>query len=43
MEARRDPPETLTLTPLPDGSWRDLSVDIMGQLPSGHELVVEVD
>ena len=43
MVARPDPPEPLKPTPLPDGPWRDLAVDLMGPLPSGHHLLVVVD
>lgn len=41
--ARPDPPEPLRPTPLPDGPWRDVAVDILGPLPSGHSILVVVD
>ena len=43
LVARPDPPEPLKPTPLPQGPWEDLAVDIMGPLPSGHYLLVVVD
>ena len=43
LVARSDPPEPLKPTPLLPGPWEDLAVDIMGQLPSGHYMLVVVD
>ena len=43
MVARPDPSEPLKPTPLPDGPWRDLAVDLMGPLSPGHHLLVVVD
>ena len=43
MVTRPIPPEPLKPTPLPDGPWGDLAVDLMGPLPSGHHLLVVVD
>ena len=43
LVARQDPPEPLKPTPLPEGPWLDLAVDLMGPLPSGHSLLVVVD
>ena len=43
LVARPDPPEPICSTTLPDGSWQDLAVDLMGPLPSGHSLLVIVD
>ena len=43
LVARPDPPEPIRSTPLPDGPWQDLAVDLMGPLPSGHSLLVIVD
>ena len=43
LVARPDPPEPLKPTPLPQGPWEDLAVDLMGPLPSGHYLLVVVD
>ncbi|KAK7105707.1 hypothetical protein V1264_012941 [Littorina saxatilis] len=36
-------PEPMTRTKFPDGPWEDLSLDILGPLPTGHNLVVIVD
>ncbi|KAJ8407409.1 hypothetical protein AAFF_G00279830 [Aldrovandia affinis] len=41
--SRPDPPELLRPTPLPDGPWRDLAVDLLGPLPSNHSILVVVD
>lgn len=41
--AKPDPPEPLRPTPLPDGPWRDVAVDILGPLPSNHSILVVVD
>ncbi|KAJ8363309.1 hypothetical protein SKAU_G00121400 [Synaphobranchus kaupii] len=41
--ARPDPPEPLRPTPLPDGPWRDVAVDLLGPLPSNHSILVVVD
>ena len=30
-------------TPLPDGPWQDLAVDLMGPVPSGHSVLAVVD
>ena len=43
LVARPDPPEPLQPTPLPQGPWQDLTIDLMGPLPSGHYLLVVVD
>ena len=43
LTARVDPPEPLKTTPLPDGPWVDVAVDLMGPLPSGENLLVVVD
>jgi hypothetical protein len=43
LVSRPDHPEPLVPTQLPDGPWRDLAVDLMGPLPSGHSLLVVVD
>ena len=31
------------MSDMPDGAWRNLSMDFLGQLPSGEELMVLVD
>lgn len=41
--AKPDPPEPLRPTPLPDGPWRDVAVDLLGPLPSNHSILVVVD
>ncbi|KAJ8375480.1 hypothetical protein SKAU_G00060600 [Synaphobranchus kaupii] len=41
--ARPDPPEPLRPTPLPDGPWRDVALDLLGPLPSNHSILVVVD
>ncbi|KAJ8366663.1 hypothetical protein AAFF_G00345590 [Aldrovandia affinis] len=41
--SRPDPPELLRPTPLPDGPWRDLAVDLLGPPPSNHSILVVVD
>ena len=43
LVARPDPPEPIWSTALRDGPWKDLAVDLMGPLPSGHSLLVIVD
>ena len=43
LVGRPDPPEPLKPTPLPEGPWQDLAVDLMGPFPSGHSLLVMVD
>ena len=43
LVARPEPPEPVTPTQLPEGPWRDVAVDLMGPLPSGHSLLVVVD
>ena len=43
LVARPEPPEPVTPTQLPEGPWRDVAVDLMGPLPSGHSLLVIVD
>ena len=43
MVARSDPSEPLKPTPLPDEPRRDLTVDLIGSLPSGYHLLVVVD
>lgn len=41
--ARPDPPEPLRTTPLPDGLWQDVAIDLLGPLPSNHSILVVVD
>lgn len=41
--ARPDPPEPLRTTPLPDGPWQDVAIDLLGPLPSNHSILVVVD
>lgn len=36
ITSRPDAPEPLRPTPLPDGLWQDLAVDLLGPLPSKH-------
>ena len=43
LVARPEPPEPVTPTQLPEGPWRDVAVDLMGPLPSGHSLLVIVN
>ena len=43
LVARPNPPEPLTSTTLPEGPWKDLAVDLLGPLPSGHSILVVVD
>ena len=43
LVARPDQPEPLRSTDLPDEPWKDVAIDLLGQLPSGHSLLVAVD
>lgn len=43
ITSRPDAPEPLRPTPLPDGLWQDLAVDLLGPLPSKHSILVVVD
>ena len=37
------PPEALTPTELPLGKWQDLSLDLLGPMPTGEYLLVVID
>ncbi len=41
--SRPDAPEPLRPTPLPDGPWQDVAIDLLGPLPTGHSIFVVVD
>ena len=43
LVGRADAPEPVRSTPLPPGPWQDVSVDLMGPLPSGDSILVVVD
>ena len=43
LVSRPDPPEPIRSTPLPEGPWRELAVDLLGPLPTGESLLVIVD
>lgn len=43
LVARREPPEPIRSTSLPDGDWQDLAADFMGPQLSGHSLLVITD
>ncbi|XP_060076193.1 uncharacterized protein K02A2.6-like [Ylistrum balloti] len=36
-------PEPISPTPMPSGPWQDLSIDLLGPLPSGHYVFVVID
>lgn len=41
--SKSDPPEPIKTKELPTEPWKDLAIDFMGPLPSGHYLFVVVD
>lgn len=43
LVSRPDPPEPIRSTPLPEGPWKELAVDLLGPLPTGESLLVVVD
>lgn len=43
MVSAPSPPEPLNRKELPSEPWKDLAIDFMGPLPSGHNLLVVVD
>ena len=43
LVAHPDPTKPLTSTTFPEGPWKDLAVDLLGPLPSGHSILVVVD
>lgn len=43
MVSKSDPPEPIKTKDLPTEPWKDLAIDFMGPLPSGHHLLVVVD
>ena len=36
-------PEPMTPSPLPDGPWKDIAIDLCGPFPSGESLLVIID
>ena len=43
LVSRPNPPEPIRATALPTGPWRDLAVNLLGQLPTGESILVVVD
>lgn len=43
LVAKPDPAELIMSTVLPDGPYQDLAFDLLGPLPSGHSLLVQIN
>jgi len=43
LVAQPDPTEPLKSTTFPESRWKDLAVDLLGALPSGHSILVVAD
>ena len=39
----RPSPETIRSTPLPQGPWDEIAIDLCGPLPNGESLLVVID